>query len=98
MEKPELEPGEDFYIGAFWDLSTERQVGMVLGRIPYSRARAYGRRAGLRGAMLDAFWVIIRELDDGYSEWMSQEYKKNRQTDADGDADGAGPRRRRSGR
>lgn len=77
LDCPELLPGEEFYIVAFWTLNTERQVAQgVLGRIPWSRAMDYAVKKGVAPDMLDAFWQIVSALDTAYLEGQRTEYKK----------------------
>lgn len=71
--------GDEFYINAFRLLSTERQIGMELGEIPWSKIVEYGCRAGLDQDMVDALVFIIREMDGAYLDWMQKEASKARQ-------------------
>lgn len=50
----------------FWELNTERQIGMVLGPIPGSAIRAYAHDAGLHGSAAETFRALIRALDADY--------------------------------
>lgn len=77
LDFPEILPGEEFYLIAFWTLSTERQVSQgALGRIPWSRAMNYAVKKGVAPDMLDAFWQIVSTLDAAYLEGQRTEYKK----------------------
>lgn len=69
-------PGEEFYLEAFWSLSTERQVGQALGRIPWSRAMLYAVKEGVEPDMLGPFWRILYEMDTGYLEHQRNEHDK----------------------
>lgn len=52
---------------AFWELSTERQLGMAVGPIPRSKIREYAsNELGLQGDALDRAITIIRKADDAY--------------------------------
>ncbi len=72
-------PGEDFYLQAFWSLSTERQMGMAMGPIPQSAIIAYGLRAELDSDTMGLFEAVIRSLDAAYIDWALQEQKKARE-------------------
>lgn len=78
QECPELLPGEEIYVRAFWDLRTEATSGdRTLGRIPWSKAREYGQHLlGLEPAMLDPFWRVITACDTGFLEWMKSEHDR----------------------
>ena len=52
---------------AFWELGTERQLGMSVGPIPGSKIREYLRdEMELTGAEYDRARAIIRKADDAY--------------------------------
>lgn len=78
--QPELLPGEDFYMRAFWDLSTERQVGFTLGPIPGSLIDEYGSRNGLDFDTMDLFRAVIRMLDDAYIKWAAEQQARARKS------------------
>lgn len=71
--KPEdLEPdvtGFDFYLDAFEELSTARQVGMTVGPIPFTAIVEYLRIYELSD--FDDFAYIIRRLDSVFLELNS---------------------------
>lgn len=69
-DEPELEPFEDFYLTAFWRLSTEKRGGPV---IPHSEIREYGDRAGLDSAMIEVLINIIWGLEREHSSWVNGE-------------------------
>lgn len=65
--RPELTPLEVFYWTAFRDLGTERQIGMGLGPIPWSSARAYADLNSICDPDdFDNFWTIIGTVDAEY--------------------------------
>jgi hypothetical protein len=58
---------------AFWELSTERQIGMAIGPIPVSKIRDYLRdELELSGAEYDRARAIIRRADDAYSGMLNR--------------------------
>ncbi len=75
---PELLPGEEWYVSAFWDLASERigSGSQTLGRIPWSKAMMFGTYWGLREPMLSGFWLIIQQMDMGYLEYMKGEHDR----------------------
>lgn len=64
-----------FYIEAFWDLTTERAIGIVMGQIPSSRLRSYARRNGLQGGSMMLFRAVLRALDDAYLKHAAKRRK-----------------------
>jgi hypothetical protein len=76
LEEPVLLPGEDFYINAFWDLSTCRQIGMDSGPIPWDKIHEYGLHTGLDDDILKMFVSIIRTMDTGYLDWQTEQTNK----------------------
>lgn len=76
---PEIAPGEDWYLQAFWDLGTERQLGYgSLGPIPWSRIVAYGERAGLSSGTVDVLVEVVQALDGAYLRWRADEAETER--------------------
>jgi hypothetical protein len=66
-DRPEVEPHLTWLWDAFWELGTERQLGMALGPIPASKIREYLRdEMELTGTEYDRARAIIRRVDDAY--------------------------------
>ena len=66
-DRPEVEPHLQWLWSAFWELSTERQLGMAVGPIPGSKIREYLRdEMELAGAEYDRARAIIRRADDAW--------------------------------
>jgi hypothetical protein len=76
LEEPTIHAMEGFYLRAFWELSTERHFGQILGPIPWSRVLEYAFWTGLDADMIDPFVQIIRALDSGFLEYMRGEHDK----------------------
>ena len=55
--------GEDFYLSAYSDLSTCRQVGMGQGPIPWDKIVQYGLFYGLDNENIDFLIKIIGYVD-----------------------------------
>lgn len=75
-EEPFSESGDWFYMQAFWDLSTERQLGFTVGPIPESAIRRYPGVEDLSPAMMVLFQTVIRRMDQTYREWAEIERKR----------------------
>lgn len=71
--------GDEFWLRAFWELSTERMFGQVIGPIPNSRIVQYGERKGLNRAMLGVLEAVIREMDEAWLGWQRDEQRKQSQ-------------------
>jgi hypothetical protein len=66
-EQPELSLQEGLYLSAWYDLSTERPIGMAEGYIPQSKIKSYGADdLALKGDDLEFFISVIRRVDNGY--------------------------------
>jgi len=64
---PEVEPHLVWLWDAFWELGTERQLGMTIGPIPGSKIRDYLHgELDLHGADYDRAKAIIRKADTAY--------------------------------
>lgn len=68
--------GDEFYLRAFWELSSERQFGQAIGPIPWSKIVIYGKRKKLDDSMLAVFEFVVRELDEAYLEWQRDEQRR----------------------
>lgn len=58
----------DLYYEAFWELGSERQIGMAEGQIPLNAIKAYAADPDLELTRRErwAFHAIIRKLDSAY--------------------------------
>lgn len=72
LDEPVASSGTRLILDAFWELTTERAVGMALGQIPQSRIDAYGARLGLSRGMMGLFSAAIRTCDDAYLGWAAK--------------------------
>lgn len=60
-------PGRlEWLLGAFWDLSPSRHIGMAPGGIPFEATDRYAVRYGITD--FDAFHTLIRAMDRVYLE------------------------------
>ncbi len=75
-EEPFSLTGDAFYMQAFWDLSTERQLGFTVGPIPESAIQRYPGVECMSPAMIVLFKTVIRSMDQTYREWAESERKK----------------------
>jgi len=65
--RPEVASHLTLIWSAFWELGTERQLGMAVGPIPGSKIREYLRdELELQGADYDRARAIIRKADEAY--------------------------------
>ena len=66
-ERPEIASHLTLIWNAFWELGTERQLGMSVGPIPGSKIREYLREElELHGAEYERARAIIRKADDAW--------------------------------
>jgi hypothetical protein len=62
---------------AFWDLHTDRPMGMSVGPIPFGAIHVYADRYGIEGVdEFDAFRDLIRAMDDAYLTWSAKRRDK----------------------
>ena len=72
-DRPEIEPHLTWLWNAFWELGTERQLGMSIGPIPGSKSREYLRdELELNGAEYDRAQAILRRADDAYCGMLNR--------------------------
>jgi hypothetical protein len=79
LEQPHKGPLDDFWLAAFWTLSTCRQIGFSTGPIPWRDVVRYAEYVGLDRENADALEVIIRELDGAYLGHIAEEQGKQRE-------------------
>ena len=75
-EEPELHQADLFYLSAFWELSSCRNFGWVIGPIPWTALNDYADFSGLDSGMRKVFVAVIRELDEIYLSWQRDNVKK----------------------
>ena len=69
--------GDDFYLLAFWELSSCRNFsGMGIGPIPWHHVLEYGRWKQLDPGMLVLFIQVIRELDEVYLKDLNDKQRQ----------------------
>lgn len=72
---PYLHPSLQFFYSAFWTLSTERQIGMSLGPIPWSRIIQFAQWHGLDEESTDYLERVVRALDLEYLSYHAKKAK-----------------------
>ena len=75
--KPTLKQGLHYYMRAFFDLETERNVGFVVSPIPVTKIIEYGRYLNYKEYELEEFILIMRSLDN-----VALAYYRNKSTNA----------------
>lgn len=75
---PELPRRLGFYLSAFYELSTSRQMGMAVGPIPFEAIDRYATRYGVRN--FERFRSLIRALDNA---WMGTQNKARPEAQSD---------------
>ena len=78
-ERPRIAEGDEWYVHAFWELSSTRAIGMGMGPIPWHHVVDYGARSGLDEGMIRVMVKIIRALDHAYLHWNAEEGDRKNQ-------------------
>jgi len=77
LRRPRLHPEYQIYWDAFWELSSDRQVGMAIGRIPFTAIDCYARRYGFEEIdEFDRFVSVMRAMDSEFRRLTSPEETK----------------------
>lgn len=76
MNKPEIDPVNNFYLQAFYDLGTCRNIGQVMGPIPWNIIVQYADYYGLEIDITDLFIRVVRSLDLVYLDWCKEAAEK----------------------
>lgn len=74
--KPQLRIGLDFYRRAFWDCSTDRDLGMAEGPIPWTSIDKWAQRYDVVGDDFDRLVQMLRAMDNIYIEERAKQSKK----------------------
>lgn len=72
----ELDAHDLFYITAFHDLSSERQVGEAVNPIPYMKIVDYCAHVDIRGDDAEDLAFVMRIVDNAYIESIINRQKK----------------------
>ena len=73
---PELLPGLDHWLELFWELSTDRQIGMSVGPIPSASIDRAIQTSGIGEHESDLFRHCIRQADKAYLEIAALDEKE----------------------
>lgn len=74
--KPRLLMGLDFYWRAFWELSTDRDIGMAEGPIPWTAMNQWAIRYNIVNYEFDRFVILIKGMDSVYIDHRTKQHKK----------------------
>ncbi len=73
--KPKILVGLEIYWKAFSDLSSDRDVGMGIGPIPWRAIHEWGLRNNIRGDDFERLVLMVRGLDAVYIEKQAKKSK-----------------------
>lgn len=68
MFPPDLLPGADEWLSAFWELATDRQIGMAAGPIPSSAIDRWIDRNGMMPCEAETFRRCIRAMEAAHAK------------------------------
>ena len=74
IQEKDIEPpisGLEFYIEAFWELGTTRQLGMGAGPIPFTAISEYSKLYDVGD--FEEFLYLVRRMDKVYLEIVNKE-------------------------
>ena len=72
--QPSFEPGDDFWISVFFELSTTRNADG--GPIPWNSIREYGVHVGLDADLMRTLFAVIRAMDVAFLGWRHEQRKR----------------------
>ena len=72
---PELMPGLDFYLNAFYALNSCRSVGMALGPIPWTSMMEYAKMYCTTEDSTEDLLYHVKNLDETYLNWIAESNK-----------------------
>lgn len=74
--KPIVRPGNTLYLQAFYDLDGERQIGMSIGRIPWSSVHHYAGVYAFSDAQTHALHYLIGRMDAVNLQYIGESMKR----------------------
>lgn len=81
--------GDEFYLAAFWELSSTRSQGWGEGQIPWTAMKDYAEFHELEDDVARAFVQVMRAMDSAYLEWQADESRRKRkEEELNGSRDG----------
>ena len=75
LKKPQLFPGLDLFLDAFYDLNADRQMGMSVGKIPFTAIRAYADEYQFEGLQREDLFYFVKAIDDAVVKSISKKDK-----------------------
>ena len=88
LDEPAEWAGSEFYLRAFFRLSTTREIGAGTGPLPWNHVMEYADHVGLDHEMTEVFEGVMYQLDDVYQDWQEEQRKDKtptaKQTSPDG--------------
>lgn len=77
LSRPELWPGQEFYLTAFDRLTTCRPLGSGgIGRIPWTAIVKYSEVHGMDFYELQTFQYLMERMDTVYIKWVQEKADK----------------------
>lgn len=73
LDAPSLYVGLELFLNAFFDLDTERQAGLAIGPIPWSKIREYAVAFDFDSDLTDDLFYFVKALDAAH---MKRQKKK----------------------
>lgn len=78
-EAPALCPGLEWYLVAFFDLTSTRAIGFGgLGPIPWTAISAYATRHGVGQDQFEFLVHHVRKMDEAYLKWVKENHKDDK--------------------
>ena len=71
---PELKPGLELYLSAFFDLNTERSHAMGITLIPWSSIANYARFYDFDEEMTERLFYLIQAMDAAHTARLQKKY------------------------
>ena len=66
LNAPQVNTGLELYFNAFFELESERQIGMSIGPIPWSSINEYSKVYNLSTEQKECLFYFVRKLDRVY--------------------------------
>lgn len=74
--RPQLIPGLELYWRAYADMTSDREVGMGVGPIPWTAMHLWAVRHNIRGDDFDRLVLVLRGMDAVFMAHQAKKQKK----------------------
>lgn len=77
LNKPKLLQGLELYLEAFYELNSDRNNGMSMGKIPFTAIKQYADEYEFEGEQRECLFYFIRAIDNAIVKRLNETSKQD---------------------